>query len=383
MDNPFSPTFGSAPPALGGRTDIIEDFSDALAVGPHHPSYTMLLTGFRGMGKTVLLDELADCARQLGWVVLSDDTVDDDWLERLCESVARELQARSPEEVTRITGLEFAGLGVTFDLPERSKLPSRLRELLTSLASVLEENGTGLLVSLDELQSADLAEVRSLGAALQHVTRREGHRVALLSAALPSLEDSIEADQQEATFLQRLDRRPVGRLRKAEAADALKLAILEAGASISDEALELAVEASRGHPFLVQLIGFHTWKAADPSLTPIGLEDVRLGVQAARSRFGRNITRPVWQGLSDLDRKFLMAMAIDGERSSIGRLAARIERSEATVGQYRLRLLRTGLIEPAGRGFVRFIEPDIREYIGGTQEFEVFAADPGRLGMAD
>lgn len=64
--NPFKPTAGAQPPVLVGRGRVIEDFADGIEEGVGAPARLMRITGPRGSGKTVLLTELGDYAREQG-----------------------------------------------------------------------------------------------------------------------------------------------------------------------------------------------------------------------------------------------------------------------------------------------------------------------------
>src|ERR1700710_586564 len=66
--NPFRPGFGNSPTILAGRDDFIEQFAEALDDGPGSLGRATLYTGARGTGKTVMLNEVADIARQRGWL---------------------------------------------------------------------------------------------------------------------------------------------------------------------------------------------------------------------------------------------------------------------------------------------------------------------------
>ena len=57
--NPFSPGAGSPPPELVGRDAILEQTRILLGrVRNKRPEKSILLTGLRGVGKTVLLNEM-------------------------------------------------------------------------------------------------------------------------------------------------------------------------------------------------------------------------------------------------------------------------------------------------------------------------------------
>ena len=62
----FAPIFGTSPMAPVGRREIINEFRLALQSGSGVPGRAMLLAGTRGVGKTVLLNELEDTAKESG-----------------------------------------------------------------------------------------------------------------------------------------------------------------------------------------------------------------------------------------------------------------------------------------------------------------------------
>lgn len=68
ISNPFSPGAGTPPPELAGRQEILETDSVVLQrVQKRKAAKSLLLTGLRGVGKTVLLDEINQIARGLGY----------------------------------------------------------------------------------------------------------------------------------------------------------------------------------------------------------------------------------------------------------------------------------------------------------------------------
>lgn len=66
--NPFKPSFGTTPPLLVGRDAAIAEHDEALADGPGSAALASIVTGQRGTGKTVLLNQLEDQAKAKGWL---------------------------------------------------------------------------------------------------------------------------------------------------------------------------------------------------------------------------------------------------------------------------------------------------------------------------
>ena len=86
--SPFRPHFGQSPQAFVGRNDLMRDLADGLATGPSDARFTCLLTGSRGSGKTVVLNEVEDMAAAEGWVVLTTDASTPGLLERTADVIA-------------------------------------------------------------------------------------------------------------------------------------------------------------------------------------------------------------------------------------------------------------------------------------------------------
>src|ERR1700722_10726406 len=71
IKNPFSPDAGSPPPELVGRDPILEQARVLLArVKQKRSEKSMMPTGLRGVGKTVLLNEIVACPPKPGPVLM-------------------------------------------------------------------------------------------------------------------------------------------------------------------------------------------------------------------------------------------------------------------------------------------------------------------------
>jgi DNA-binding CsgD family transcriptional regulator len=358
--NPFKPTAGATPPLLVGRNDVLEEIEESFDDGPGAPARLVIFTGARGVGKTVMLSEVNDRALIRGWVAL-DDTALPGLTNRLLARASRALGeldgTTSPSRhVTGVT-LPFGGGGVTVSDPQPER--TDLREHLGALLDALERNGTGLLITIDEVHAADRTEMRELATAFQHLVR-EDRDVALVMAGLPSAISDLLGDDV-LTFLRRatpfvLDDVPLDQVRHA-----LRSTVETQGRRITDGALDEATEATGGYPFMIQLVGYHVWRKADGDV--IELDAVRAGVPAARKRLGSTVHESAIADLSEVDRTYLLAMAQDEGRSSTSQVARRMHVSPHYASTYRGRLIAAGVIEPAGRGYVDFAIPYLREYL--------------------
>ena len=264
--------------------------------------------------------------------------------------------------------LAAAGIGLGPGYDSNADLSRRLANVLTSLAAHLRASGTGLVVTIDELHAGDTNELRTLGIVVQDVTRIGRLPMAFIGAGLPTLEDTLLADTS-ITFLQRCTRHEVGFLDPPAAWAALAEPVSQRGGQMVPEAVEHAVAVSQGYPFMVQLVGFHAWEAASDPTAAVTLQDVAAGAETARRQMGQLVIAPMWRDLPDGSRRFLAAMAVDDGVSRTADIAARLGVNSGYVGVYRRRLMKSGMVAPAGRGRLDFALGAARQWIRGLDEY--------------
>lgn len=377
MQNPFTPTFGAAPPLMVGRDDIIERVLAALRHGPRHPDYTLLLTGRRGTGKTALLDAIETAARQKGWLTVSATASAPELGAQLRHELSALAEGLQRDSKTRLESAQAFGFGVSWGRDRPTPQPPlhelSLRRLLTGVADIIEQSADkqstgdrGLLITLDEFHAAELPGARELAAAIQHVTRREQRPVALVLAALPEVTETVLADPGM-TFFHRCARAEIGLLGYGATRTALQVPIREAGGAIDDEALKLGTRASGGYPFMVQLVGFHGWKSCADSLKHLGSNDMHEGIFEADQALSDMLLMPLWSALSPTDRDILRHIAASDEPIEVAALAAAVGKSPSYINTYRRRLLRAGAATAPDRGVLDVRDPAMRRWLQGLR----------------
>lgn len=369
--NPFSPSFGVSPPVLAGRRAALSGFETVFG-NVRSASYATLVWGLRGTGKTVLLNAFEDRAAAHGWLTVSSaGAMPSGLIDDIAGKTSRCLRNFEAEHGSRtgrvVSGLSLGGIGVqTEAAPEADgPLPAAqhdLESMLAALGDALAERGTGLLITIDELHAADVSEIRQFGGVFQLVSRRPERPIAFAGAALPELEDRLMSGPA-ATFLQRCNRYEIGNLPTSEARTALRAPIEQAGGQIDDAALQLAAEASGGQPYLVQLIGADMWDECSDPIAGIAADDVERAAAGAVRKFGEHVYAPLWRRLSDLDKRFLIAMLDDAGSTSIGDIGRRWQHGSSSLSRYRQRLLSAGLITVVGRGRLAFVHEAARSHI--------------------
>ncbi|MXW94032.1 MAG: AAA family ATPase [Acidimicrobiaceae bacterium] len=385
--NPFSPSFGISPPVLAGRRDVLSSF-DLVFGSIRSPSYATLLWGLRGVGKTVLLNAVEDRAKAQGWVVVSSAAAGrrglvDQIASKASSALAVLRDEHEPAPGRVVTGVSIMGTGIQTERlapGAAGQSAPGLEEAMADLGDLLAERGAGLLVTVDEMHVSEIDEIREFGNVFQLVSRRAGRPVAFVGAALPELEGRLLSGDAS-TFLQRCVRHEIGNLRPSEAAAALRQPIEEAGGRIGEEALGIAVGASMGQPYLVQLIGSYVWDDAEDLARGVTADEVRRAAADASEQFGRHVHGPVWHRLSDLDKRFLAAMLIDAASSAVTDVGQRWGHGPRSVSTYRRRLLGVGLVSSVGRGRVAFADPTVRQFVEIQAAAEGFTEPPPSPGL--
>lgn len=375
--NPFTPSFGVSPPLLVGRDEDLEQFQEAIEEGPGSPYRATLLSGTRGSGKTVMLNAVEDAAASRGWVVVSETARPGLAREIVSTSLPRLLEGRPGTARTWVTGMEgqaggFGG-GITRQREDRYPIQPSLRSSLTELADALDQEGGGVLITIDEVGTDALEDLQEITQVVQHMFR-EGRQVMLAAAGLPAQVNAL-LQAPGATFLRRAERVHLGAVSDADVRRAIKNPLDAAGRNIEPEALAIAADGTQGYPFMVQLVGYQAWRASRAQ-DQIDTQHAQQAVAAAARRVGQLVHEPALAPLSPVDRTFLAAMAVDDGPSRIADIAERLGVTTVYAGQYRLRLLEAEIISAPARGQVQFTLPYLRDYLREYASHHVLEAAP-------
>ena len=383
--NPFRPGAGRRPPLLAGRQPVLAAF-DVLrrrAEDFGEGDRSWIVSGLRGVGKTVLLNELLDQVNTRGWISAKVEASASSSLSlALSRSLLRGLRTatgRYPEpRLRRLLGIFKAfsfkvdpsgnvSVGIDVQPIQGVADSGRLSEDLTALFEALGETardlGTGVIVLIDELQEATPADMAALNTAMHAIGQTDVPLpVLLVGAGLPSL----PAQLAEATsYAERLyDYRPIGLLDDAAAHDALTVPARERGVEWDDDGLTAAITAAGGYPYFIQAIGKQVWDVA--SRSPISSGDVDLGLAEARREVDDGLYRSRWERATPAQRELLRALARlggDGPAPVADIAAALGRRRTSDVSVARDEVINKGLAYAPERGLLAFTVPGMHEFI--------------------
>ncbi len=359
---------GKVPLYMAGRETIIADVEAALSGAGNDPAIISLLVGARGTGKTALLSRFADTAESIGWVTARVTCVPgmlDDILVRTLRATRHLADTQPPRKIKALGIANLASLELEESVPGPSNWRSKIENVLDTLA----ECDTGLLVTVDEV-NASTQEMATLVTTVQHFLG-EDRKVSLIMAGFPDGVTSLLTGKST-SFLRRAARYELEPLSNYEVEEALIRTVKEGGKTFAPDALDAAVKAVKGFPFMLQLVGYRAWRMADGN-SVVDLDSVNAAVDIARRELEQRVYEAVWFELSEADKSFLAAMAKDPGPTRQSELAARLDKPTGHVSRYKKRMLQQGIIREKARGVLEFCLPGFKEYLLGriAEEREV------------
>lgn len=385
VGNPFRPGAGRVPPELAGRRALADEFVGMLyeARQTGEGQRPWIVSGLRGVGKTVLLNSLAREAIDLGSLVVKVEATPTQSLSlalskqlnlilrrMLAREMARHLWIRAARVLKsfqlRIDPSGAYSFGIDLD-PERGVADSGdlsvdLQELLEAVGEAARSEGMAVLLAVDELQDAGADELTALNIALHNLGQSTfPPPVLFLGAGLPSLPGVLA---EATSYAERLyDYRRIGLLDEDSTRQALTGPTDAAGVLWDPAALDQVVKATGGYPYFIQACGSHVWAAR--SGERISVDDARIGVVLAREELDQGLYRSRWERATPAQQRVMHAMARDrGRPSSIADLVARTSRKRASdLSVVRRELIRNGHVYSPDRGLLAFTVPGMDEFI--------------------
>jgi hypothetical protein len=391
--NPYAPGAGQRPPELAGRDTELSAFDVVLERIAHgRPERSLVLTGLRGVGKTVLLNQLRSAAISRGWGTGKIEARPEQSLRRPVSSALhmalRELgpRHRDQESITEVLGVlkAFAQRGVGGPQAGAAKLRDRwqpgidvpaasgradsgdmeidLVELLSDAAGVAADIGSGIALFIDEMQDVQPDDVSAICAAC-HELSQQGAPLIVVGAGLPHLPAVLSASKSYSERLFRYLR--IDRLDR-EAADRALLAPAEReDVEFEPAALDALYEAADGYPYFVQAYGKVTWDLAAAS--PVTADDVAMAAPVAEAELAVGFFGSRYDRATPAEREYMRAMAElggpGGAAVATSEVAVSLGRKPASLSPARDSLIKKGLVYSAERGSIAFTVPHFGRYL--------------------
>ena len=382
IKNPFSPGAGSPPPELAGRDPVLEQARVLLGrIVAKRPEKSILMTGLRGVGKTVLLNEIERRAQRDGYRTIHIEAHEDKRLSTLLVPHLRQLlydldrMAGAGDKVRRGIGvlksflstikvnygdLEF---GIDTD-PEKGSadsgdLEADLPNLFVAVGEAAEERKAAVAILIDEVQYFSSPELSALIMAMHRMQQRQLPLV-LIGAGLPII-PGLAGESK--SYAERLFSFPdLGPLSKPDAIKALQDPVRAVGVEFQAQGLDEIYRLTQGYPYFIQEWGYQAWNLALAS--PITLEVVLKATPIVIDRLDKNFFRVRFDRLTPREREYLRAMAhLGGGPYRSAEIADGLGMQTNMLGPVRASLIKKGMIYSPAHGDMAFTVPLFDEFM--------------------
>lgn len=387
LRNPYAPGAGTRPPALTGREQEIDQFRLLLGrLERGRSEQSLLVTGLRGVGKTVLLEAFEDIATERSWIARSTEITSDTRLPRLIATLAREAllelsrKERAKDRTRRALGVLKAftistpvGVDIQIDVDalqgvaDSGDLGRDVGDLLIEIGEAAREAETGAVFLLDEVQFISKRELEALITAM-HRASRKSLPITVVGAGLPLIP---RLAGEARSYAERPFVFPrIGALTETAARDALEQPAHADGVSFEPAALERILELSQSYPYFIQLYGKHAWLVASDDTIRVG------DVERARARVQQILDSDFFhvrvERATETERRYLSAMAaLGGSRQASGAVTRKLGyQSTNDTATVRDALIKKGLIYAPGWNAVEFTVPLFGDFLRRNFPFE-------------
>lgn len=380
--NPYAPGAGTRPPELAGREDVLKSAKISIQrVQAGRNAKSFIFVGLRGVGKTVLLNEVQQIAEELGCKVLHIEAHDGKSLAQLIVPGLRALllaldtMAKATDATRRglrilksfvgSVKIKLGDLDIGLSLPaekgvaDSGDLEADLTALFLAVGEAAKSRDKTVVITIDELQYLSQEELSALIMAVHRVAQK-ALPLLVVGAGLPQLVGQMGASK---SYAERLFNFPkVGPLESEDARAAIKQPATKEGVAFTNEAVDEIIRVTEGYPYFLQEWGYHAWNIAARS--PIGKADADAATAAATTSLDESFFRVRFDRLTPREKDYLRAMAeLGGGPHRSGDIAEMLGVLVESSAPLRSGLIRKGMIFSPQHGDTAFTVPLFDQYM--------------------
>jgi hypothetical protein len=384
VNNPYTPNAGATPEIVIGRDELLEDFSVLLRrLDRGRTNQSMIVTGLRGVGKTVLLGEFRQIAEEFKWKVLELEASkhnDSHFRQTVYSQLRTALFQISPKAKWGDKAKKAAQVLQSFSLSidpasgaptlsldvspaegfaDHGNLTLDMTDVLVAIGEAAKDHGTGLVMLFDEVQFLSQSQLEAVIQAIHKSVQRK-LPVTFVGAGLPQIAE-LAGDAK--SYAERLFKFPkISSLDKADARKALAEPAHLEGVQFNDDALDRAFELTEGYPYFVQELGYQVWAVAEGEV--ITLTDVEDAKDAYEAKLDSSFFRVRLDRATQLQIAYMRAMAQLGpESQKAADVAAVMGRESTQLAPTRSELINMGLLYTPSHGYAGFTVPHFDRFM--------------------
>lgn len=384
--NPYRPGAGLMPTFLAGRDEEIENVEQMFqALTMNIPTQSIIFSGVRGVGKTVLLNRLQKIAEGKGIFCKHIEVESrNDFISQIAtcsQMFLREVSAKEKVKNLIKKSLDaIKSLVVSFDpnestfslsvqdreLFQSSNLTQSLTDVFTSIGETAYESETPICFFIDEIQYVKMEELGSLIAAL-HRANQLGYPIMVIGAGLPKIYKMLS---DEKTYSERLFiYKEVGSLGDMQAEKAIEEPAKKFGVTYTEAAVRKIIDITKGYPFFIQQFCKLVYQNTDEKC--IDISDVERTVELFFEILDQGFFRVRYERCSEGDKKFIFAMVKCGELPcTISNISDHLGKRGKSLSPIRAQLINKGIIYPVRHSELDFTVPEFSGFIQRLVEYQ-------------
>ncbi len=384
--NPYRPGAGLMPLYIAGRDEEIENVSqmfDALTM--NIPIQSVIFSGLRGVGKTVLINRLQTIAEEKEIFCKHIEVEEkNDFISQIAECSQAFLRKVSkkekfkhliqkPLEAIKSLMISFDPEEHTFSLSMQDRelylsnnLTQSLTEVFTTIGETAYKTQIPVCFFIDEIQYMRQKELGSLIAAL-HRANQLGYPVMIIGAGLPKIYKMLsdEKSYSERLFLYT----EIDSLNFEQSKKAIEEPVKKFEITYTDEAIEKIIDITKGYPFFIQQLCQIVYNRTDNKT--IQESDIEQSINEFFERLDVGFFRSRYERCAESDKKFIFAMVKCGELPcTISNVAYNLNKTVTSISTTRAQLISKGIIYPVRYKELDFTVPEFAGYIRRLDEYQ-------------
>lgn len=389
--NPYRPGAGLMPTYLAGRDDDIrsvEQMFDALVM--NIPTQSVIFSGLRGVGKTVLINKLQKIAEDKEIFCKHIEIEErNDFISQIAscsQAFLRKVSTKEkfknliqkPLDAIKSLVVSFDPNESTFSLSVQERelyksnnLTQSLTEVFVTIGETAYESETPICFFIDEIQYMKSEELGSLIAAL-HRTNQLGYPVMIVGAGLPKIYKMLS---DEKSYSERLFYyKEIGSLSNEQSYEAITEPAQKFGVTYSDAAIQAIISVTKGYPFFIQQMCQVVYQNTEG--LEIKEENVNANINEFFHRLDTGFFKVRYERCADGEKKFVFAMVKCGELPcTISNVATNLHKKVGAISTTRAQLISKGIIYPIRYKELDFTVPEFAGYIERLEEYRQWCED--------
>lgn len=384
--NPYRPGAGVMPVYIAGRDEDIQNVEQMFeALKLNIPTQSIIFSGLRGVGKTVLINKLQLVAEEKGIFCKHIEVEEkNDFISQIAECSQAFLRnvstkekfkhlIQKPLEAIKSLVISFNPDDSTFSLSMQERelyvsnnLTQSLTDVFTTIGETAYKSETPVCFFIDEIQYMKQGQLGSLIAAL-HRANQLGYPVMIVGAGLPKIYKMLsnEKSYSERLFAyKQIDSLTLEQSKKAIEEPAKKFHV-----SYTDDAIKKIVSITKGYPFFIQQLCQIVYKNTEKE--KIEVSDVEKSIDEFLKTLDEGFFKSRYERCAESDKKFIFAMVKCGELPcTISNVAKNLGKSVGSISTTRAQLISKGIIYPVRYKELDFTVPEFSGYIQRLDEYQ-------------